>query len=138
MLTLKLKGQRCRSSQSKKSFQYDFELSTEHQGITAFYGRSGEGKSTLLRLIAGLEKTENGVLHFHSREGERHIWQDEGVFIAPEKRNIAYVFQEGRLFEALSVEANILYGLGQRWWRKIGGPIYLMKRNVGCKVFVKT
>ncbi|MFT7373909.1 MAG: molybdate transport system ATP-binding protein [Oleiphilaceae bacterium] len=92
------------------TFTYDFKLSLAHQGITAIYGSSGEGKTTLLRLISGLQKSPQGRLTFNNA-----LWQDEQTFLKTENRNIGYVFQESRLFNALTVEANILYGLGGRW-----------------------
>jgi len=110
-LEFSFKGQLRHEKAASRHFDYDFQLTVEHRGITAFYGRSGEGKSTLLRLISGLEKTQHAKLVFHHANGESQIWQDEQNFVKPEHRNIGYVFQEGRLFEGLTVEANILYGV---------------------------
>jgi len=109
MLELDFKGELKSKKKAESSFLYDFQLLLNHKGITAIYGASGEGKSTLLRLISGLEKTKAGKISFKGT-----CWQDEHSFVPPEKRNIAYVFQDGRLFEALSVEANVLYGLGAK------------------------
>ena len=112
MLKLKLNGRlkNTNAKQSKsiqQSFDYDFKLTLQHTGITAIYGSSGEGKTTLLRLISGLQKCEQGELLFRGI-----TWQDDQTFVKTENRNIGYVFQESRLFNALSIEANILYGLG--------------------------
>jgi len=121
MLSLSFKGQLNNNQDKNRTFNYDFQLDILHHGITAFYGRSGEGKSTLLRLIAGLERTDDAVLVFRAKPDEALIWQDERCFVLPEQRNIAYVFQEGRLFDALTVEANILYGLNtsRSWWQVV-------------------
>mgnify|MGYP000184977390 CR=1 FL=1 len=112
MLELTLSGnlQNTRSAQADHAFNYDFKLSLSHQGITAIYGSSGEGKTTFLRLISGLQKSHQGKLLFNGT-----VWQDDETFLKAEKRNIGYVFQESRLFNALTVEANILYGLGGKW-----------------------
>jgi len=110
-LVFSFKGQLKHEKAASRHFDYDFQLTIEHPGITAFYGRSGEGKSTLLRLISGLEKSKHAKLVFQPANGETQIWQDEHNFVKPEHRNIGYVFQEGRLFDGLTVEANILYGV---------------------------
>ena len=115
MLELALSGrlQHVYSAQApnvKHAFTYEFKLSLAHQGITAIYGSSGEGKTTLLRLISGLQKSDQGRLIFNGA-----VWQDDHSFLKTENRHIGYVFQESRLFDALTVEANILYGLGGKW-----------------------
>jgi molybdate transport system ATP-binding protein len=98
------------ASNAKDTFTYDFTLSLAYKGITAIYGSSGEGKTTFLRLISGLQKSDQGRLIFNDT-----VWQDDHTFLKPENRHIGYVFQESRLFNALTVEANILYGLGSKW-----------------------
>ena len=76
-------------------------------GVTALFGPSGRGKTTLLRIIAGLERGARGIV----RVGDE-IWQDSarGIFIAPHARRVGVVFQDTRLFAHLSVESNLLYG----------------------------
>ncbi len=75
------------------------------QGVTALFGRSGCGKTTLLRCVAGLEPAARGRLVVN---GE--TWQDRTRFIPADRRPIGYVFQEGHLFPHLSVQKNLLYG----------------------------
>ena len=70
-------------------------MEAENQGITVVLGRSGCGKTTLLRLIAGLEPLDSGEI--------------EGV----EQGKIGIIFQEPRLMPWLTVEANILFGVGR-------------------------
>ncbi|MGE3608290.1 MAG: molybdenum ABC transporter ATP-binding protein [Bacteriovoracaceae bacterium] len=92
-------------------FNFDCSFETPGSGVTAFFGRSGCGKTTLLRWIAGLEKNHRGFL---SVNGE--IWQDSEnrIFIPPHKRKVGYVFQESSLFTHLTVEKNIQYGFNRR------------------------
>lgn len=74
-------------------------------GVSMLFGRSGCGKTTILRAIAGLHKA-HGIVRFNQT-----VWQDESQFIAPHQRNIGYVFQDARLFPHMSVEKNLQYGL---------------------------
>ncbi len=82
----------------------DFEAPA---GVTALYGRSGSGKTTIVNAVAGLLRPDAG-----------RVVADEvtltdtgsGLFLPPHKRRIGYVFQEGRLFPHLSVRSNLTYG----------------------------
>ncbi|MBM09154.1 MAG: molybdenum ABC transporter ATP-binding protein [Magnetovibrio sp.] len=91
---------------SRGDFSLRANFSTNH-GLTAFYGRSGTGKTTLANAIAGLEKPNFGKIVL----GTRTLYNsDKNVIISPEKRRIGYIFQDGRLFPHLSVQKNLLYG----------------------------
>lgn len=87
----------------------DFNLAAAFSamaGLTAFFGRSGAGKTTLAHLIAGLARPDQG----HISIGGRVLFDSErGVWVAPERRRIGYVFQEGRLFPHLTVRGNLEY-----------------------------
>lgn len=82
---------------------FNFDISAE--GITAIFGVSGCGKTSLLRAIAGLEKHQGSNLQVGDE-----TWQDDSIFLAAHQRSIGYVFQEASLFEHLSVQGNIEYG----------------------------
>lgn len=90
------------------TFDLDAELDLPIDGVTALFGPSGSGKSTLLRLIAGLDRVPGNQITV-----EDEVWQDDarGIFVAPHRRGIGFVFQETHLFPHLSVAANIAYGL---------------------------
>jgi len=105
---------------SYDEFNLEINLTVPTEGVTVIYGPSGCGKTTLLRCLAGLEKSENGYLKF----GEK-IWQDEsnGIFIPPHQRSIGTVFQEARLFPHLSVRENLLYGLNRTLKEKRKIPV---------------
>jgi molybdate transport system ATP-binding protein len=88
------------------SFTLDVDINIPGQGITAIFGESGSGKTSLLRCIAGLEKTASGSLNVN---GE--LWQNASVFVPTHKRSLGYVFQEASLFEHLTAMGNLRYAI---------------------------
>jgi iron(III) transport system ATP-binding protein len=82
------------------------DLDVPEGALTAVLGPSGCGKTTLLRCIAGFERVEAGQITV----GFRTV-TGPGVHVAPERRRVAIVPQEGALFPHLSVAANVAYGL---------------------------
>ena len=82
----------------------DFNLFPKER--LALVGKSGSGKTTILRSIAGLEIPDKGSIII----GENTV-NSESKFTVPEKRNIGYVFQNHSLFPHLSVLENITFGL---------------------------
>lgn len=85
-------------------FSLDAALDLPDRGITALFGRSGTGKTTLLRALAGLDRHSGGWL-----EVAGQTWQAPGRFLPPHKRGVGYVFQEPSLFAHLSVRGNLEY-----------------------------
>ena len=83
------------------TFTLDLDLTLPGHGLTALFGASGSGKTTCLRVLAGLEPAASGRL---SVSGE--LWQDSarGLFVPPHQRALGYVFQEASLFDHLSVQ----------------------------------
>ena len=90
-------------------FNLDVSFKTPDSGVTALFGRSGSGKTSVLRAIAGLVRTQQGVVRINGQ-----VWQAPGRFIPTHKRPIGYVFQEASLFPHLSVRRNLEYG-----WRRV-------------------
>jgi molybdate transport system ATP-binding protein len=83
---------------------------TSGGGLTALFGRSGAGKTSVVNAIAGLIKPQRGYIAI----GETVMLDTErGTFVPAHRRRIGYVFQEGRLFPHLSVRRNLLFG---RWF----------------------
>lgn len=76
-------------------------------GVTAIFGRSGAGKSSLINLVAGLVTPQSGKITLN----ETVLFDSERkINLPPEKRHIGYVFQEHRLFPHYTVEKNLKYG----------------------------
>jgi molybdate transport system ATP-binding protein len=88
------------------SFALDVAFATGG-GVTALFGRSGAGKSTVLNLIAGLARPQSGRISVQKRT----LYDSAtGVDLAPHLRRVGYVFQEGRLLPHLTVRHNLTYG----------------------------
>ncbi|WP_411958252.1 molybdenum ABC transporter ATP-binding protein [Paracoccus homiensis] len=97
----------------------DFELDARFQapaGVTALFGKSGAGKTTVVSTIAGLMRPDHARI---SVDGTTLIDSETGVNLPPHRRGIGYVFQEARLFPHLNVRANLLYG---RRLSRLSGP----------------
>jgi molybdate transport system ATP-binding protein len=83
---------------------------TSNRGVTALFGRSGSGKTSVIRIIAGLTRPDQGKVVF---DGTVLVDTRKGIFVPKHKRRFATVFQEGRLFPHLTVQQNLNYG---RWF----------------------
>lgn len=90
----------------RRSFTLDLDLVIPAQGVTAIYGASGSGKTSLLRCIAGLEKVKHCQLNFRDQ-----VWQSNKKFVPTHQRAIGYVFQEASLFAHLTAGANLAYAV---------------------------
>lgn len=100
-----------RASIDFPEFRLEVDNEFELAGITGLFGPSGGGKSTLLRIIAGLEPGAHGLVRFG---GE--TWQDESrAMLKPAwQRPVGYVFQDARLFPHLSAGDNLRYAEARR------------------------
>jgi|TARA_Y100000022_G_scaffold115033_1_gene99294 iron(III) transport system ATP-binding protein len=84
----------------------DFNLDVWNGSIVGILGISGSGKTTALRLIAGFDRPDSGMIEMRDQ-----IISSEELFLPPEERNIGMVFQDYALFPHLNVEKNIAFGL---------------------------
>lgn len=92
------------------AFTLDIEFACGETGLTALFGPSGTGKTTVINAIAGLLRLDAGRI---SVAGRVLFDSRAGVFVPPIERRVGYVFQDARLFPHLDVEANIRFG-----WRR--------------------
>lgn len=76
------------------------------EGVTALFGRSGAGKTSVVNAIAGILRPDRGRIEIN---GETVFDSASGVDVPTPKRRVGYVFQEGRLFPHLSVRQNLNY-----------------------------
>jgi molybdopterin-binding protein len=91
-----------------RSFELDLELTAGPAAALALAGRSGAGKSTALRMIAGLLRPSYGLVRL---DGETLLDTDVRVDVPAERRRIGYLFQHGALFGHLSAWRNVAYGI---------------------------
>ncbi len=94
-------------------------------GVTALFGRSGSGKTSVIRIIAGLTRPDHGRI---ALDGEVLVDTVAGIFVPRHRRRFGYVFQEARLFPHLSVRRNLNYG---RWFAPAARRTESFDRVVG-------
>ena len=80
----------------------DVSVDVPSGSLTALLGPSGGGKSTLLRIIAGLEQPDSGVVEIAGSDATR---------LPPQRRNVGFVFQHYAAFKHMSVYRNVAFGL---------------------------
>jgi len=86
------------------------------RGLTALFGRSGAGKTSVINAIAGLICPQSGRIVV---DGSVLIDTERRIRTPAHRRRIGYVFQEGRLFPHLTVRQNLLFG---RWFASGPAP----------------
>jgi molybdate transport system ATP-binding protein len=96
------------ASRQGPGFGLEVGFAAPAAGVTALFGPSGCGKSTVLAAVAGLLRPEAGRV---ALDGAPLLDTAHRLFVPPERRRCAVVFQDARLFPHLSVETNLRYGL---------------------------
>ena len=91
-------------------FLIDVSFSLERPGVTALFGPSGAGKTTIVHAVAGLLRPQQARIVV---DGETVVETETEIFVPAQRRNIGCVFQDARLFPHLSVEGNLRFG-----WRR--------------------
>lgn len=100
----------------RSGFKIDLEFETESM-VTALFGPSGSGKSSVLAAIAGAMVPQHGIIQIGNR-----VLVDTGMAknVPPETRQIGFVFQDHLLFPHLSVSRNLRFGEVRTRVRNIG------------------
>ena len=91
-------------------FRLDVAFSVEPRGVFALYGPSGAGKTSLIHMIAGLKRPDQGRVILNDV-----VFCDtaRGIFLPPHLRHVGVVFQACLLFPHLNVRGNLRYGAGR-------------------------
>lgn len=90
-------------------FKLKLDIHIPRHGISALFGPSGAGKTTILRVLAGLQTATPALIKFGDE-----VWQDDAVMVPTHQRGIGYVFQESSLFAHLTVLQNLQYAQHRR------------------------
>ena len=93
-------------SDSKFLLKVNFEVK-ENEFLTIF-GKSGSGKTTILRIIAGLEKPDKGIIKVKDKI---YFSSDKNINLPPQKRKIGFVFQNYALFPNMTVYENLEFAM---------------------------
>ncbi len=101
---------------SKGVFKLEVSFEIQEKEFLALFGKSGAGKTTILRIIAGLEKPDKGIIRVCDS-----IYFDsyKNINLPPQKRKVGLVFQNYALFPNMTVYENIAYGMDKRDKEKV-------------------
>ncbi|MDZ7672796.1 MAG: ATP-binding cassette domain-containing protein [Halanaerobiales bacterium] len=95
-------------NKNESSILKEFNLAIQEGKILSILGESGSGKSTILRLIAGLEKPSNGKILI-----DKKVMNSKDIFVPTENRKVGMVFQDYALFPHMTVYENINFGISE-------------------------
>ncbi|MCO6416785.1 ABC transporter ATP-binding protein [Siccirubricoccus sp. KC 17139] len=114
-MSLRLSG--LRHAYGKREVLRGIDLEVGRGEILCLLGPSGDGKTTLLRLVAGLEPLQAGRIELGGQ-----VVAEPGREVPPEQRHVGFVFQDYALFPHLTVAENVAFGLartprGERAWQ---------------------
>ncbi|WP_074405612.1 MULTISPECIES: ATP-binding cassette domain-containing protein [Aquimarina] len=98
------------------AMQLDVSISIEQGQLVTLYGDSGAGKTSILRMIAGLLQANEGRIIVN-----QNIWLDtkNGICLKPQQRKIGFVFQDYALFPNMTVKENLLFAVEKRQNKEI-------------------
>jgi len=88
-------------------FTLDARFNTPDKGVTALFGRSGCGKTTIIQMVAGSVQPDKGRIQIGDTV---YFDKARGIHLPMNARHVGYVFQDSRLFPHMNVESNLRYG----------------------------
>ncbi|SHH93303.1 ABC transporter ATP-binding protein [Clostridium grantii] len=105
-MSVKINNLKFRYKSSKEDTINNFNIEINSGEIVSILGQSGSGKSTVLRLISGLEEPSQGEIVIDSK-----VMVSDKEFVFPEKRGVGMVFQDYALFPHMTIAQNVKFGL---------------------------
>lgn len=93
------------------SFDLHFQMQIQKQSILAIMGPSGVGKTSILKMLAGLMRPDDGYIQV---DGNRWFAREEAIVLSPQQRSVGFVFQDYALFPNMHVRRNLEYALPNR------------------------
>ncbi len=96
---------------SEGPFDLNVNLSVSKGELAVLYGASGAGKTTMLRMLAGLDHPDGGIIRV---DGETWFSSQEKVCVPPRKRSVGFVFQSYALFPTMTVRRNLEFAASSR------------------------
>ncbi len=112
-----------------KSVLHDLTLNIEDNQLTCLLGGSGSGKTTILRLIAGLVIPNKGQIIIQ----DKTVTDKQKIIIPPYKRNLGYIFQDLALWPHFTVYKNIAFGLTERKEMNVKDTVFEMLDFFGLR-----
>ncbi|NPA51466.1 MAG: ATP-binding cassette domain-containing protein [Aquificae bacterium] len=108
MIEIKVKKE---LSSVKETFKLDVDITIKNREFITIFGKSGVGKTSLLKIIAGLIQVDYGFIKINDQ-----IWLDteKNINLPPQKRKIGFVFQDFALFPNMTVEQNIAFAMAKK------------------------
>ncbi len=116
-------------SYKNKNVVDNLNLQIEANKLTCLLGSSGSGKTTILRLIAGLEIPQSGNIFID----KKLVTENEKLIVPPNKRNIGFIFQDLALWPHFTVYKNIAFGLTERKEKDIDKTVFKILEYFGLK-----
>ena len=109
-------------SYGDKPVLHNLSLNVEANQLTCLLGGSGCGKTTILRLIAGLEFPQAGDIAIENKT----VSENEDLLIPPHQRDIGFIFQDLALWPHFTIYKNIAFGLNERKEKNVKDTVFKM------------
>ena len=108
-------------------------LNIDANQLTCLLGGSGSGKTTILRLIAGLEVPQKGLITLANKT----VTDNQQIIIPPHQRNLGFIFQDLALWPHFTVYKNIAFGLTERKDENVKESVFKMLDFFGLQEYAE-